>query len=458
MNAGIVRVFMFLLLFLWFVPAPARAVDEPVIELVVQEKDNLINLCKKHLEDPRKWPEVARINKLQDYNYLRPGSTLVIPVRLLRNKPVDGRVVFIKGDVAFQTAKEGPWTPLQMNDLARQGSVIRTGRESAVEVAYPDGTSFYLAPEAVLELTASRQQSGSPWQRFLLSAGRILTKIRRATGAEPRVEIQTPAAVFLARGTEFRVATDIRESSSSEVLQGTVDAEAAGRTVSIREGEGTRVNKGEPPLPPRKLLSPPALTDIKPLYDRMPFALQFGRIEGAVAYRVLLSRDPDGKDVVREQVVTAGEPLEVAGLENGVYYLQSRSVDDIGLEGASAAPQTITVQVRPQPPEMQPHSLSETELRLAWTGQADAAAYHVQISRDEKFTDLIVDQRVSRPELTLPRPEGKGTCSIRISAIDQAGLESDFSPPRTVELGKRLSEAVVFSVLVGLEVILFLVL
>jgi hypothetical protein len=345
-----------------------------------------------------------------------------------------------------------------MNDAVRQGSVIRTGRDSAVEVAYPDGTSFYLAPETVLELTTSRQQSGSPWQRFLLSAGRLLTKIRKATGAEPRVEIRTPAAAFLARGTEFRVATDIRESSSAEVLQGTVDADAAGRTVTIQEGEGTRVNKGEPPLPPRKLLPPPALRDIQPRYDRMPFTLQFSLVEGAVAYRVLLSRDADGRDAVREHVIAAGDALEVAGLENGDYYLQGRSIDDIGLEGASAAPLTITVQLRPQPPAIQPHALSETELRVSWIGQSDSATYHVQIARDEKFTDLIADRRVDRPELSLPRPEGKGNRYVRISAIDAAGLEGEFSSPRTVELGKHLPEAAIFSIMVALEVILFLVL
>ncbi len=348
MKATICGLLLFPLVFMFLVPVTVRAVDDSVIEVIVEQNDNLIILCKKYLEDPNKWPEISRINKLDDSNYISPGQRLIIPVRLLKSVPVDGRVVFVKGDVTVQTGEKTSWKSVQLNDVVRRGDLIKTGHESAVEIAFNDETTFSLASDTVLELTLSQQVGkASIWHRFLLSMGRMLMKIRKATGNEPRIEIQTPAAAFLARGTEFRVSIDMQEASNSEVLQGIVEAEAVGQAVMIREGEGTRVNKGEPPLQPRKLLPPPAFRDIQPLYSRIPFTLTVSPIEGAVAYRILLSTDEDGRDVVREKVIKNGEPMEVAGLGNGAYYLQCRSIDDLGLEGASLASQKITVEVKP---------------------------------------------------------------------------------------------------------------
>ena len=121
----------------------------------------------------------------------------------------------------------------------------------------------------------------------------------------------------------------------------------------MNEGEGTLVSKGAPPLKPRKLLPPPAPADLKPLYRRCRFKLEFDQVEGAVAYRLQLSTDPEGKDVIRERVIGVGEALEVAGIDDGTYYLQGRSIDGIGLEGLPLAPQVIRVRVNPLPPFIQ---------------------------------------------------------------------------------------------------------
>jgi hypothetical protein len=428
------RLLLVLLVFVYLVPLSAQAIDESVVEVIVEKKDNLINLCKKHLEDPSKWPEIARINKLDDSNYISPGQRLIIPVRLLKRVQAEGRVVFAKGEIVMQTAEKELWKTLRMDDVVRPGYLIKTGPDSAVEVAFGDGSSFYQEPDTLLELT-TQQERGTVnlMKRIFLKTGRLLMKIRSVTGSESRIEIQTPAAALTPRGTEFRVTVGTNETTHSEVFQGIVDAEAEGQKVSIEAGEGTRINKGEPPSKPRKLLPPPAFVDVQPSYGTMPFTIALAQIEGAVAYRILLSKDEEGKDVVQEKVIRSGEVWEAAGLGNGAYYLRSRSIDELGLEGASSAPNSITIHILPLPPIVHVPSLDEQKLRVQWTDQGEKLTYHVQVARAENFLDPILDTKVDRPEITVPVSQETGRYFARVSTIDPSGHEGAFSPAQSVE-------------------------
>jgi hypothetical protein len=391
-KTKIFRILLFLLFLITLLPAMGRAEDDRAIELTVAKNDNLINLCRKYLEDPSRWPEIGRINRLRDFDLIHPGKILIIPVRLLKGVPMAGRVLFIKGDVMVQTVKGEPWRVLRPNDLVRQGHLIRTGRESAAEIAFADGTSFFQRPETTLGLNVAQRRGDSHiFQRLILETGRMLMQVRRATGQESRIEIQTPSATAVARGTDFRVSVDSGEAMTSEVLQGTVDVEAMKQLVVLKEGEGTLVNKGEPPLKPRKLLPPPSPLDLQPLYRTMPFALKFGAVEGAAATRLLLSTDPEGRDVIREKVVRVGETLELDRLEDGTYYLRGRSIDGIGIEGLPLAPQAIRVRVHPLPPFTQEPAdgaqFKGKSVSFRWMKVPNAARYELQISPEREFRD-----------------------------------------------------------------------
>ena len=145
MKANVFLILFSVFFLLFFPPVPGHADDDRVIELTVVKNDNLINLCKKYLDDPSKWLEIGRINRLKDFDLIHTGQLLIIPVRLLRGVPVDSRVLFVKGDVTVRAAGGESWTTLRPHDLVRQGSLIRTGHESVVEIAFEDGTSFYSA-------------------------------------------------------------------------------------------------------------------------------------------------------------------------------------------------------------------------------------------------------------------------------------------------------------------------
>lgn len=511
-------------------PASAQTIDEKTIELTVVKNDNLINLCKKYLDEPSRWPEIARINHLKNPGLIHQHRRLVIPVSYLKGLPVDGRVIFIKGDVTVRPAPGEAWKTLRKDDFIRQGNIIRTGAQSAVEIIFEDGTSFFQRPETLLDVKATKRKGGSMlWQRFVLQGGQLLLKVRRSLGQESRIEIQTPAAVAVARGTDFRVSIDTRQGMTSEVLQGSIDVKAMKQVVALNEGEGTRVNRGEPPLAPRKLLLPPRPLDLPAPCRVMPLSLRFQNVDGAAVYRIGVSTDAEGKNIISEKMVRRGDALEFSGLEDGEYYLHSRSIDEAGIEGFSSAAQKFQVRVNPLPPfirepadgiQHKGNSVSfrwlkvpqaarytlevarnrefgerigervtvgetsydgrfsdfgtyyfricsqaadgfegiwsdammftlvppppaplldkpavdEKELRIRWKDQGEKMTYRCQIAREERFANPIVEQKVTRPEIVLPRPAEPGLYYVRTSTIDGDGYEGGFSAPQSFEI------------------------
>lgn len=402
------------------------------VEVTVVTKDNLINICKKLLEEPRKWGVIVKINKLKNPDLIFPGQKLIIPTDMLRGVPLDGVVTFVSGEVRARSKEGEEWKTLHINDRLKQGSSIRTGDESGVEINFEDGDSFLMRSNSTLMIRAAKKRGMLNFlQRLFLSAGRTITRVKEATGRKSRFEIQTPSAVAVARGTSFRVGVDEKETMRSEVLKGFVDVEAMAKKVEVQEGEGTLAKKNEPPAEPRKLLPPPMLLQRKALYTAMPLVFQFSEIEGALSYRVMIARDGAGKDLVKEQVIKPGEKAEIAGVDDGEYFLINQSIDAERLEGLPSDPVAFRLRINPLPPVVQSPadsvSIRANTTEFKWLGVKDAVDYHMQIAEDREFTRIVVDRSgIATTAFASPSLDFK-TYFFRVSSIAQDGYEGIFS-------------------------------
>ena len=390
------RPFHFALLLLAFLPSLALASSSQTIEISVVKGDNLINICKKYLEDPTQWREVARVNRLRNPDLIYPGQKLIVPLGLLRGVPIDGVITFLKGHAELYIKASGEWKQLKLNDRIGEGNWIMTGGESAVEITFEDGVSFLLRANTSLGVT-SAQKKGTIHRLYglFLDIGRSISKVRKITGKESRYEIRTPSAVAAARGTEFRVSVDNEAATRCEVLEGTVGVEAKEQRFEVKGGEGTLVVRDKPPIEPKMLLSPPEVVDLKPLYRAMPLEFSFQWIEGAFSYRVMLAKDGEFKDVIKERVLKPEEELTIVGVEDGSYFLQSRSIDEVGLEGPPYS-RVVNVRVNPLPPFIQSPldgaEYREREVQFKWLKVQDAVKYHIQVARDPEFRAITEDR------------------------------------------------------------------
>jgi hypothetical protein len=507
-----------------------HAEDNHSIEITVEKGDNLYKICEKILENPEDWRWVAMVNRIKNPRWIFPGQKLIIPTRLLMGVPIDGMVTFVKGEVSIKLKGTEEWKNLQLNDTITQGDWIRTGAIGGIEITFGNEFSIFLRPNTTLEITAARKKSAFYLMyKLFLEIGKAITKIKQSTGKETRFEIKTPSAVAAPRGTEFRAGVDTDVTTRLEVLAGKVDVQAAKKKVEVKAGEGTVVKKDKAPAIPKKLLHPPPLRNLQPLYRAMPLDFQFESIPGAVSYRIMLARDKTFKDVVKDNVIKPQDTLKIDGVEDGRYFLQSRSIDDLGLEGPALEPVEVRVRINPLPPFIQSPSdgadlrektarfewlnvakavryhlqvaedpkfqvivaeakdissvshkigdldfktyyfrvssiaadgyegiwsdtlsfniippppsppvekpeMGDKELRVRWRNLGDGITYHFQMAKDQTFKEMLINEKLTKPEITFEKPSDVGTYYVRTSAIDTQEYEGDFSEPQTFEV------------------------
>jgi hypothetical protein len=366
------------------------------VQLTVVRGDSLYNICKYYLDTADRWKEIARINRLSDPHRIRPGSAIRVPVAYLKGVPLSGSVTFVQGDARVRAEGTEDWTILKPGDRIPPDSRLRTGTESTLEITYEDGSVFLMRSNTEIGVAKFQKTSTAHYLRDLyLGAGRAIFKVREATGEASRFNVRTPGAIASVRGTEFRVAVDETQKTFAEVMQNRIAVDAATKSVELFQGEGTMVKKGDPPLPPRKLLEPPSPVDLKSIYNTEP-SIVFSRIEGARAYRVMVSGDREGKRLLREKVIGPGDAFKITGLADGYYYLLTLSIDPIGLEGISSAAHPFAIRVNPLPPMTQsPREGARIKGKTAafkWLSVGDAARYHVQISENRDFSRPVIDR------------------------------------------------------------------
>lgn len=409
------------------------ALGQENVEVMVSHGDTLINICQAYLDEPDDWPQVADANpSIKNPDRIFPGQKLAIPARLLKGVPSRGKVSFLKGTVEMLKTEAREWVPVLPETLLSEGYHVRTGADSALEITFEDNSSILMKSNTCLKLLKTRHRGifGIAGDLFL-ELGRVISHIRKATGHEPRFEIRTPSAIASVRGTDFRVSHDRLSSSRIEVLHGGVNAKGEKRRVPLNEGEGTLIEKGKEPEKPRKLLAAPALLKPEPLYRKLPLEFHTTTVPQAAAYRLVVAKDPEIRDIVQEVTRRPGKTVKMVNIDDGTYYLQTASIDEKGLEGV---PRVVpfAVRVNPVPPFVQSPVAGEAYKTLAmtfsWLNVADAVGYQLQIADDPAFTQIVEERELKalstyKTEKLKPKPYYFRILSI--AADGYRGIYSD---------------------------------
>ncbi|MBA4397030.1 MAG: hypothetical protein C0394_06580 [Syntrophus sp. (in: bacteria)] len=413
--------------------APSPYAKSDLVQLTLVKGDYLINICKQYLDSENRWQEISRINRLRDPHKLQPGTEIALPLAYLKGTPLEGKVTFVQGDAKAQPGGQGAWVSLKTGDMVSQKSNLKTGTESALEITFADGSSFFLRSDTQMGiLTAQKVLSSNLMRDLYLGAGRVLTTVKGATGAASRFKIHTPSAIASVRGTEFRVAVDDSQKTYAEVMKSIVTVAAAEKSVELSQGEGTMVEKGAPPLPPRKLLPPPAPADIAAIYNSVP-VIRFSVVEGADSYRVMTSRDKEGRQLLREKIIKPRDAITIAGLADGSYYLLTQSIDPLGLEGLPSEAYLLRIRVNPLPPITQMPAdgakFKGAPAIFHWLAVSDAVRYRVQIAEDREFANIVLDKADLKESTFRPGDLAYKNYFFRVSSIARDDYQGAWSDP-----------------------------
>jgi len=402
---------------------------EDVMNYVVRQGDTLIGLGETLFEKPTSWPVVQRLNNVADPRRIPVGSVLRIPVRLLRQVPREGRVVFVSGEANAEGRL------IQAGMRIHEGDRLQTGQRSFVTIELPDGSRLTLQPDTRVRVQGLRGYQGfDAAQRadFDVESGRIETEVEPQGGPAARYRIHTPTAIIGVRGTSFRVAAD-GDVTRTEMREGTVEVTGpAGRQRAVRvsEGFGQVVRAGKPLPPPVALLQAPDLSEVPSVYERPLLKIELAPVTGAVAYRAQVAEDSGFTRVVAEARSALPE-VKVTGLPDGDYFLRARAIDSLGLEGRDAQ-QAFRLKARPEPPYVSTPrpdgKVNAGEVLFSWSQAEGAAQYRFLLSEHEDLSAPIVSETaLDAPRLT--RALEAGTYYWRLASTRADGDQGPWGDP-----------------------------
>ncbi|CAN7561170.1 FecR domain-containing protein [Trinickia sp. LjRoot230] len=306
--------------------------------------DTLYSVAERYLRDRNDWRVLAQLNHVAAPRRLQPGSTLRLPVALLKRDSLAARVVATSGAVE-RLSRAAPPLPLANGTSLGESDAIGTGADGFATIEFDDGTHISIAPQSTVEFRelARTVVNGSTVRRIDLRRGEVDNEVTHAKSKQDRFEIHAPSIVAGVRGTRFRVSTEPR-ASAVEVLDGTVavDGEHAlalhVNKKSMTSGQllpagyGNVTQAGKPVGTAVALLHAPELMQPDRVQSDPDVRFELMPLEGARRYHFEIARDAGMLDRIRE-LRTNGPNASFDDLADDTYFVRVSGIDDAGLEG-----------------------------------------------------------------------------------------------------------------------------
>ena len=377
----------------------------------VKPGDTVVSIAKEYLTNPNHWTRLVALNKITQDTRLPPGTKLRLPVALLKREAVAAEVVDAQGKVT-RTSKNGQPVPLTKGTQLQTGDTIDTGPDSTAALRFVDASRLLLTPNTTLSLSELLLlgKTGIAQTVMELKRGSIDTKVAKQQLPAGRYEVNSRAVNLAVRGTDFRASVDENQVGRSEVLEGGVQASAAGKPVQVPAGFGTSAAPGEAAREPVPLLPAPDLKGVDARLERVPLRFQWQAVAGVKSYRAQVFADKTFERLLLDGVFPTNG-AKWADLPDGRYVLRVRSIDPSGLEGLNADHEFV-LKARPEAPFISAPAdggkAYGPEVKLTWGASTVAESYHVQLSAKPDFSTLISDVKdLKATELSVPLEPGQ---------------------------------------------------
>lgn len=313
------------------VPArtPGAVAGPDVINYTVRRGDTLYALGQRYFTRSGDYLIVQRLNRVARDREIPPGTTISIPVRVLRSQPLEARVLAFRGIARVNGLAAA------LDASVTQGAVIETGAESSLTIGLSNGSRINLPTNSRLRIVAMRRYllEGRLDFDFVVERGRIDTSVTKLPNPGSRYRVRTPYSISSVRGTSFRIATGENDAPAlTEVVDGTVGVGAgSAAAVPIEKGFGVGVSP-HGGLRKEALLPPPDPVRPGKVQNEELVRLTLAPVAGAVAYHVELSSDAGFVDVLRES--DAADPaVQFGDVPDGRYFVRATAVAASGLRG-----------------------------------------------------------------------------------------------------------------------------
>ncbi len=400
-------------------------------QYTVQKNDSLHTICKKYCVSNADVKKIAQLNQVKNPDLIQPNQVITIPYAYLRVTNLPAQVLVANGDVRIKKSGSDTFIRLQNNETIFVGDTVQTGANSIVKIKFADGSTSNLQPNSSLTLLSSHQYAGKSnyYIKVQLSAGRTEIIANPQHLQDDQMEVETPTAVAVVRGTEFRVGAE-KDKAIEETLQGLVGVVANAQEVSVGQQYGTVARVGEPPLSPQKLPVSPDTKNLSPIIHGADAVLNIP-VEAGLTWVAQLAKDENFNEVVDSQRGTG--MLQLKNLAIGPYFLKLRYQDAQGLQSVDAVHAFQVQGALPKLILIAPlgQTLTGNFNIFGWQDLPQHAGYTIQIAKDANFEQLVLTRSVSFNTFYLQEvlPEGQyfWRVAARYAGQVPASATADFS-------------------------------
>jgi len=364
-----------------FGPCPAGAQTPEFQNVKVKPGDTLWSIANFYLKDPVKWSEILKYNKLptSDPSIALPGIVLKVPVNLIKENLLSAKLIYLLNEVFYRRQETPDWKNAQADMALYRNDGLRTLKDSKAKLKFYNGEILNISPNSIIVL-----QPPSKNTDVELLSGEVRSLRSRVVTAAARI---TPTT----RDTDFSAKVKENLTTLIQVYKGKADVEASGKIINVPAGFASEVVLDMPPSEPIKLPPPPAFAG-----------------EGSTKLKKLKS----------------GPEISFKGT---VIFLKTpqKTADAVIPLSSSKSERT-----RPASEERAP----QAQVKAVTVGNP-IQGYHVQVSRDNIFSKIVLDTSYSALEQAdLKEKLPAGNYWVRIALIDLLGLEGTFTAPRKISV------------------------
>jgi hypothetical protein len=410
----------------------------------VQNNDNLYRIAAQLLNRPSDWQTVAKLNTIANPDLLQLGSTIKIPLRLMRGVPQTAQILYLRGEVKI-IAGPNKGKPVIVGQTLREGDTIAASAGAWLGLGLQDGSQMYVSPNSQFKLQRLRAvpQAKATQTELNLKRGRADFAVQPQPSGS-RFEVKTPLAVTGVRGTRFGVALNESQNQTlTDLVEGKVVFNA-GKETALEAGNGIVLSRGQAAQVQALLAAPQWQTPIERI-DALPFVLPIQKTEPNTRFLAQLETRTEPSQVV--WIANDAQPTINGPIADGHYLLRIRAISAEGLAGKELVT-PVQIKTNPAAPLIQAplHDalVPSGKVPLLCAGEDDAKGYLFQVSPNNDFAsntqEEIIEGSRCRFDSSLETPQ---RYYWRVATLERDAQQNwqrgPFSPPTAFTVVKAPS-------------------
>jgi hypothetical protein len=147
-----------------------------------------------------------------------------------------------------------------------------------------------------------------------------------------------------------------------------------------------------------------------------------------------VAEDRQFNHIIEDQADINDNSIQTKNLDFKTYYFRISSIAADGYQGIWSDILSFNIIPPPPAPPVEAPQIEEKTIRIRWRDLGEGITYHFQMAKDDAFNEILVNEKLTKPEIALEKPADAGKYYVRTSGIDTEGYEGVFSEPQIFEV------------------------